>query len=80
MAHQSTPPLDPIPVNIKTRRWALRVLSFLLVAQAFGMIGVASQRLASVNWEREVSGFMPSVQALNAAAPVLAPPRDPGAV
>jgi hypothetical protein len=72
MAHQSTPPLDPIPINIKARRWALRVLSFMLMAQAIGMVGVAAQRLIEVNWQVETRGIMPSIQALNAAGLALA--------
>jgi hypothetical protein len=67
MAHQSTPPLDPIPVSIQTRRWALRVLCFMLVVQACGMIGVALQRLSSINWQLDPSHLISSVQALNAA-------------
>ena len=53
------------PVNLKARRWTLRVISLLLCVQA-GLLGATALSFwISVDWQRELEDVMPSVRALD---------------
>lgn len=53
------------PVDLKARRWTIRVISLLLMVQA-GLLGATALSFGlSVDWQEELEDVMPSVRALD---------------
>lgn len=53
------------PVDLKARRWTIRVISLLLCVQA-GLLGATALSFwVSVDWQEELEDVMPSVRALD---------------
>ena len=50
MAHQSTPPLRPVPVDIRSRRWTMRVIALLLAVQALALLTISGIYISRLPW------------------------------
>jgi hypothetical protein len=70
MAHLSTPPLRPVPVDTKARRWTMRVISLLLGFQAAGLLGICAVYLRRLNWHGGFQAALTTAGALDSLLPV----------
>jgi hypothetical protein len=68
MTDRSLPPVDPVPVDIKTRRRTLYLLSVLLALETLGLVGVSVYAIGRIDWESELEDVMISVEALETIA------------
>ncbi|NJN83302.1 MAG: hypothetical protein HC802_14140 [Caldilineaceae bacterium] len=66
MAHTSTPSLNPIPLDAKSRRWALRLVTVLMTIESILLAGLAIANILWLDWERELIAGVPSEVAISA--------------
>jgi hypothetical protein len=70
MAHLSTPPLRPVPVDIKARRWTMRVIALLLGFQAAGLLCICMLYLRRMDWRDGFQAALTTAGALDSLLPV----------
>jgi hypothetical protein len=66
MNSMSTPPLEQVPIDAKTRRWALHVITLLLFLQAAGLLAVSIYYATLVDWGQEYERWLLSNNTLEA--------------
>lgn len=60
-----TPLVNETPVDVKARRWTLRVIALLLVVQATLLIGISAVVISRIHWGQEFEDVILSLGALD---------------
>lgn len=59
------PLTNETPIDVKARRWTLRVIALLLVVQATLLIGISAVVISRIHWEQEFEDVVLSLSVLD---------------